>query len=63
MEPARHLKRGVTAGNPYQPQGRHRENSGMPRGMGLIPLGNRDRSKPEFNEVEERASDPNIRRI
>jgi hypothetical protein len=48
--------------------GRHREFyylEGRPEGIGLIPHGDRDRCKDEFgvDAVEDRDSDPNIRRI
>jgi len=63
MEHGNHALLGeYSTGNILQPKGKHRENA-MPRGMGLIPLGDRDRSKPEYNELEDRDSDPNIRRI
>ncbi|MFY3742099.1 MAG: hypothetical protein HMLIMOIP_002563 [Candidatus Nitrosomirales archaeon] len=57
MESTQHAFLGELTGNPYQPQGRHEE------GIGFIPLGDRDRYKAESNEVMERDSDPNIRRI
>jgi hypothetical protein len=53
---------GVLTGNPHQPQGRHRDGE-MSQGIGFIPVGNRDRCKPEYGivEVEDRGSDPNVR--
>jgi hypothetical protein len=44
--------------------GRHRDQE-MPQGCGLIPVGDRNRCKPEYGKytLEERDSDPNIRRI
>jgi len=56
---------GALTGNPLQPQGRHRDGE-MENGCGFIPVGNRDRCKPaygNFDVVEDRDSDPNIRRI
>jgi hypothetical protein len=55
---------GALTGNPFQPNGRHRENA-MDKGIGFIPVGDRDRCKPEygFDTVESRDSDTNFWRI
>ena len=57
METGRHVYLGDVTGNYSQPSGRHRENR-MPKGVGLIPLGNRDRDRFEFgvDVIEERDS-------
>jgi hypothetical protein len=54
---------GALTGNRHQPQGKHRENA-MDKGIGFIPVGDRDRCKPEYGIVElvERDNnDPNVR--
>lgn len=65
MEIGKHSDLGALARGSANYSGNHRENSGMPKGMGLIPLGNRDRDITAYgiDVVEERGSDPNIRRI
>jgi hypothetical protein len=44
--------------------GKHRDGE-MPHGVGFFPVGDRNRAKPQYGivELEERDSDPNIRRI
>lgn len=59
---------GDVTGNYSQPIGRHREFWYMTddkEGIGLIPLGDRDRDLIEYgiDVVEDRGCDPNIRRI
>jgi hypothetical protein len=55
---------GDLTGNPFQGSGKHRDNE-MPNGIGLIPHGDRNRAKPQYDieMVVDRDSDPNIRRI
>jgi hypothetical protein len=59
MEPLHLNQIGVCTGNSNQPPGKHRENC-LTNGVGLIPLGDRNRSKPDYSSdynVEEDRSD------
>jgi len=53
----RHYYKGaISTGNPFQPLGKHRD-CAMLKGVGLIPLGDRDRDIPEgIGVLEERLS-------
>lgn len=64
MSLGQHHTLGELTGNPCQPTGKHREQE-MTRGRLVLPLGDRNRDKPEYgtDTVEERDSDPNIRRV
>lgn len=59
MEFGKHLILGDSTGRVEQEPGKHRD------GVGFIPHGDRNRCKAEseFTGLEERDSDPNIRRI
>jgi hypothetical protein len=66
MTLGRHAIDGDITGNINQHNGKHHEYE-MPHGVGMYPVGNRNRSKIEYffglDVVEDRDSDPNIRRI